>query len=308
MAEKKSLTLLDWLLWKPLKFSIITFIMMIGVGFIYAIISSLIFNGATESRSILTILLAITFAISAYLMLKKLPSDNLDRKSFVAINNAQIFFTSAAFIISTLIIVANAEKIMLKLMLMPTHSSMAFIAIIVVAALFYLYLCGLFIANLYVKFRRCRSLGISPWKIICTMPLGFGLLWIPGYILPEKTKNKPILSIKTKWYNKFTDWVLSGSINTIIVFIALVAFSGFFFGFNSILLTLFLAVIFAIWLNIYGKEKFNQSLPKKYATFAIIINIILIICFVAAIVYLSTPQIANINMNISEVSTTLPNN
>lgn len=308
MAEKKSITLLDWLLWKPIKFSVITFLMMIGVGFIYAVIPSLIFNGGTESKSLLTILLAVAFAVSAYLMLRKMPSDNLDRKSFVAINNAQIFFTSAAFIISTLIIVANANTIMLKLLLMPTHSSASFIAIIVVAALFYLYLCGLFIANLYLKFRRCRTLGISPWKILCSMPLGFGLLWIPGYILPDVKKGKQTLQLKTKWYNKFTDWVLSNTVNTIIVFIALVTFSGFFFGFNSILLTLFLAVIFAIWLNIYGKDGFGKILPHKYASFAIILNIILIICLIGLIVYLSASEITNITMNINEVSAAIPNN
>ena len=303
MTGKKPDTLINWLLWAPLRFSIITFFMIIGMGLLYFLLSNLFFNGADAGNGIKLILLAIVFALSAYIMLKKMPSENLDRKSFVALNNAQIFLISVAFFVSGLIIASNANK----LLFIGVNLNITAMFIIVFMILFYLYLGGVFISNLYAKYRRCRAMGVSSWKIICTLPLGFGLLWIPGYIVPEQNKNKPILQIKTKWYEKFTNWTLSKITKTLTVFILLTFISVFFFGFNSVLLTMFLAVLFSIWLNIVGKDNFKKIVPNKYANFAVLVNIILLLLLIGITTYSTIHKNNNLQINISDISYVIPN-
>lgn len=301
---KKATTLSSWLLWKPMQFALTSFLLIIATIFIYILICSLFFDNYT-SKSTLTIFLSLAIAASTYLSLKKMPKDNINRKSFVAINNAQLFLISSIFILSTITIIANAEKIILKMLWLSSHNNIGLVFIFMVVSLFYLYLCGLFLSNVYAKYRRCRSLGLSPIKILCTMPFGFGLLWIPGYILPEQQKKNETLHIHTKWYNKLTDWILYKKINTIISFTIITIFSGFFFGFNMTLITFVLAIMFAIWSNILGQQKFQNQISQKYTSFAIIVNIILLITIILTVSISSAPGTANINMHINDISNTV---
>lgn len=301
MAEKKQPGIMSWLVWGPLKFAILSFALMLIAALGYGMVNSLIFDGGA-SRVALHVLLGLAFAAAVVLAIYKMPRGNLDRRSFVAVCNAQIFTVSAVFIISTLLIVANAQKIMLRMLWLESHSPTMFIITMIIAALFYLFMCGLFIANVYAKYRRCRAMGISAWKTMCTLPFGYALLWIPGYLLADgKTKKDGTITIRTKWYARLTDWIISKPIITIIVFAALVAFSGFFFGFNAILLTMFLGVVFAIWTRIQGMEKFRKNIGGKYATFAIAANVVLLIAFITLVALKAAPQIANVYMDAGEI-------
>lgn len=306
MTGKKSI--FYWLVKQPLKFAVISFLLMTLVGFGYGLISSLIPSIAnSDPNSLLTILLAIAFAISAFLLWKKMPKDELDRKSFVAISNAQIFVLSVLFLASTTFLVMNANKILLKLFWMESHLTFALIMIIVAVALFYLFLCGLFLSNIYVKYQRCKALGIKPWKIIFSMPMAFGLFWIPGYLLPEKTKQQKQNTMNLpNWYNRLTNWILSNSLKTIISFLITVLISGFFIGFNSVLITIGLSIIFGIWIKIYDINKFEKSINDKYANFAIILNIVLLISLICITIYLSAPDITNVQLNISDLQSSAP--
>ncbi len=267
----------SWIFWEPLKFAFIALAMMMAVAVLYGMVSSFIFNGANTPRLPLMILLTITFAGAAVSMLRRLPRENLDRRSFIALNNAQTFLVSLMFIVSTLLIVSNAQRIMLRMMWIEANSNLSFLMILIAAGLFYLYLAGTFIANIYAKFRRCRAMGISAGRTLCTLPFGFPLLWIPGYLLSDKAPRNPALPLKAKWYERLTDAIMKTPIMTTFVFVALVMFSGFFFGFNSILLTFAWAIVFAVWARVLGAEKFRKNIGGAYTSFAILANIVVLV-------------------------------
>lgn len=284
----------SWIFWEPLKFAFISFAMMTAVALLYGMVSSLILNGAIAPRFPLVVLLTITFACAAILMVRRLPRENLDRRSFVAVHNAQTFLVSLLFTVSTFLIVSNSQRIMLRMMWMEVNSNISFLIIMIAAGLFYLYLAGVFIANIYAKFRRCRELGISGGRVLCTLPFGFPLLWIPGYLLPDKASRNPALPLKAKWYARLTDAIMATPILTAFVFVALVLFSGFFFGFNSILLTFALAIIFAVWARVSGTEKFRKNIGGAYTSFAIAANIVVLVSVILVSTMTSSQKITTV--------------
>lgn len=306
MTEKKPQSMLYWLIKQPLKFAITSFLLMVVMGFGYGIISTIFSNSAsTNPNGVLTLLMALAFALSALLLWKGMSKEDINQKNFVAISNAQIFILSLLFISSTTLILIYSNSLLLKLMWLEANSSLSLIALVAGVALFYLYLCGIFLSNLYVKYQRCKTIGIKPWEIICSMPLGFGLFWIPGYILPEETKQKNKINAKaSSWYGTFTNWILSHPLKTVISFLIMVILSGFFIGFNMVLVTLGLSIICGLWIKITGVKKFQSSINDTYAKFAIALNFILLICLICASIYLSAPRITNVQFNISDVPVT----
>ena len=167
-----------------------------------------------------------------------------------------------------------------KLLWMATMQSGMFFTIFVLVGVFYMYLFGVSLTNLYTKYQRCREMGISPWKIILSMPFGFGLLWTPGYLLDDGNKNNSSVTISARWYERLTNWIMSNPIYTTLAFALIVIYSGFFAGFNAALLTLASAVVFAIWLRIAGLSGFRGAQNRTYAYVAIVVNIAIIIGFI----------------------------
>lgn len=302
MKQQKQIPLLSWLIWLPIKFSLISFLSFILTGFIYASILSLFTFTNNADNFILSVLLTIAFILSIFFTFRKQTTQKIDRYDFVALNNVQTTVLGVAFLISTLVLITNANNILLKLLWLETHSSIAFFTIIVSAAIFYLYLCGLFLSNLFIKYNRCRTAGISTWKIICSMPFGFSLLWIPGYILPDSSSKQTNISMPN-WYNQLNKWILSKQIKTYIAFIIVVLLSGFFFGFRNILVTFVMLVIFTIWQQKSGKKNFQKDLNTKYSYFAVGINAVLLISLlISLLIYLPNSRTNNINMNIIETT------
>lgn len=276
MPEKKQNKMSIWLLSRPAIFAVVAFLTMT----LAVIVSGAILPGVANNP-LTFILITAAFAASAFVMVRMLPGDNLDRRSFVALNNAQMAVTSATFISSTLLIVANARSLMMRLLWMESHSGPTFMIIMIAMALFYLYLCGIYIGNLYAKYRRIRAMGVPMWKTLATAPFGFCMLWIPGYLMDEKSPRSPALTLRSKWYSRLTDWVVATPARAAGTLVALILFSGFFFGFSAILLTLTMAIIFATWAAFAGAEKMRKNIGGKYATTAIIINILVIIGIIA---------------------------
>lgn len=301
MANKKSLSMLSLVLWHPLKFALIAFVLFVLIGFISGILSQTVFDGIMPN-TLMTTLLVVMFVIAAVIVLYKMPRIPLDQRSFVALNNAQLFIVSLAFTISTMLIFANANKIMFYLMMMETHSNISFIILMAIGAIFYLYLCGLFLSNIWAKFWRCRALGLKTWQIICTMPMAFSLLWIPGYLISDDAKTPRALNIRTNWYAKLTDWILSGSVRTAASFVVIVLISCMFFGYNAILLTLILAIIAGLWMRIVGVPAFLRDINKKYIWFVIAVNVALVIGAIILFAVYYGQTAPDVMVNISDVS------
>ena len=286
-----------WLLSRPALFAVTSFGLIVIGALLCGLldITSLVWIG---------IIISLSFFVAVAFLLRGLPPQNLDRRSFVALNNIQTFVVGMAFLISTLLIAANSQQIILQLILLETTSSPALIVILVVAELFYLYLAGAFIANLYAKYRRVRAMGVSMWRIIATAPFGFAMLWIPGYLLPEPTKKAPALDIKSKLFASLTDWIIARPVRGGAALVILTLLSGFFFGFNAILMTFAMALVFAIWAWSVGPDRLRKNIGGAYAITAIGVNIATWIAIILFAIFATAPT-TDVNMTISDTEPAL---
>lgn len=273
MARKKSQSLLTWLLWHPLKFALIAFGLIVLIS---AVLNAM--GVSTDGPIAFGVIIAVV--IAAAITFWYMPRDNMDRRGFIALTNAQTLIATTIFWASAIIIATYQAQITNKLLWMATMQSGMFFTIFVLVGVFYMYLFGVSLTNLYTKYQRCREMGISPWKIILSMPFGFGLLWTPGYLLDDGNKNNSSVTISARWYERLTNWIMSNPIYTTLAFALIVIYSGFFAGFNAALLTLASAVVFAIWLRIAGLSGFRGAQNRTYAYVAIVVNIAIIIGFI----------------------------
>ena len=273
MAHKKSQSLLTWLLWHPLKFALIAFGLIVLIS---AVLNAM--GVSTDGPIAFGVIIAVV--IAAAITFWYMPRGNMDRRGFIALNNAQTLIATTIFWASAIIIATYQAQITNKLLWMATMQSGMFFTIFVLVGVFYMYLFGVSLTNLYTKYQRCREMGISPWKIILSMPFGFGLLWTPGYLLDDGNKNNSSVTISARWYERLTNWIMSNPIYTTLAFALIVIYSGFFAGFNAALLTLASAVVFAIWLRIAGLSGFRGAQNRTYAYVAIVVNIAIIIGFI----------------------------
>ena len=273
MARKKSQSLLTWLLWHPLKFALIAFGLIVLIS---AVLNAM--GVSTDGPIAFGVIIAVV--IAAAITFWYMPRGNMDRRGFIALNNAQTLIATTIFWASAIIIATYQAQITNKLLWMATMQSGMFFTIFVLVGVFYMYLFGVSLTNLYTKYQRCREMCISPWKIILSMPFGFGLLWTPGYLLDDGNKNNSSVTISARWYERLTNWIMSNPIYTTLAFALIVIYSGFFAGFNAALLTLASAVVFAIWLRIAGLSGFRGAQNRTYAYVAIVVNIAIIIGFI----------------------------
>ena len=146
-----------------------------------------------------------------------------------------------------------------------------------------MYLLGVAISGLYAKYKRCKSMGISPWKIILSMPFTLFMLWTPGYLIKDKTDNSN-LQIKCKWYKSFTDWVVSNFNNTLLVFLTLLFFKSLITGTAATILALVLLAIYTLW-YIKHKSDFIKNINRGYTLTAVGINIAIILTIISQIFF-----------------------
>lgn len=300
MSENKSQCLMSWILWRPLKFALTLLGLGIAVMIPYEIVSATI-GGATAlvTLGVLSIA-AIVFA--TYLLFHRLPHDNLDRYSFVALENAQAYVLALAVFVAMLAIM-QAQSFLISLAMMGTAGNVIFVMLAAVMFVAYAYLVGLSLANVYAKFRRGRAMNIPTWKIICSIPFGFNLIWIPGYILPdEKAPKTPVIPIHASWYKKLTNWIVSRPSRTILAFAILTLFTGFMFGIQTIFWTCAAILLFAIWVSGVGAKRFCKNIGGTYATVAVVLNIIMILA-ISVITYRQISQISE-NVTITVTDTT----
>ena len=303
MSQTNTSKLSAWTLWTPLRFAITAFISLSLIGLLYTFIAGKIYAPAPIPTQPLLWLCTAAFIGCIIALFYKLPRINIDRYSFIAVHNLQILITSTFFILLTYILLNNANEIIFKLILLETKSQLSFILATSIFAIITLYTFGILLSNIYAKFRRIQALNIPTWKIICSMPFGFSALWAPGYILNTNDKSNSIV-IKSNLYKRLTDKITEHQSSVIAVFSVITMLSGFIYGINSILLTFTLALIFGIWAINIGAKKFIGNIGGKYANWAVIINIILIIMFITVYSF-RTQTTKNIQINITETEQTI---
>ncbi len=302
MKNTSTSKLSTWVFWAPLKFALTTFIATSIISLLYSVIAGTIYTQTPAPYQPLLYLCITTFIVCTIKMFSKLPHIIPDRNSFIATHNLQTILTSGAFILTTFYIMQNANKILFHLATISNSSFVTFF-IFTISSILILYLIGVLFSNFFLKFRRIHSFCIPTWKIICSIPFGFSALWAPGYILKTADKKTDQIEIKSNWYKRLTNTITLHQSTTIAIFTLITMLSGFIFGLNSVLLTFILTLIFGIWSLTTGAKKFINSMPNKYAIFAIIVNITTII-----ILTLGTHLYTNLNttrINISENTETI---
>ncbi|MBO5705004.1 MAG: hypothetical protein J6R99_03220 [Alphaproteobacteria bacterium] len=289
-----------WTFWAPVKFALVMFIISSVMIFGYSFLSNLI--SAPASNTSMFAIIAISFLLSTFLIARKLPTIKIDRPSFIAINTLQSVLLSILFSVSTVLVMTKYQSIMFKLMVLDTKASGALLAVFVLTIIFFFFLGGISLLNAYIKIRRMQEFNIPTWKIICSIPFGFSALWIPGYFLDTKSSKQVGQPIKSKTYSKFVNWVLLNKTNTIATFAFTTLVLALFGGFNSMLLTFTFALLFGIWIMRVGTKKFEKQIPAKYASAAVIINIVLIIIFASTALFVANNP-SKIQINISDIET-----
>jgi fumarate reductase subunit C len=296
---KKTPTITSWLLWTPLKFATLSFVTMIAISFFYSWISSL--AGITQSDTSTIILISIGIIGCLYYTIKRFKNTSINQKSFIAIHNAQSILSFILFSITGFLLFTNQHYIYATLAGSIQINPVTILVATVLLSIYLLYTLGLILINLYIKIKRISEFKIPTWKIIFSMPFGFSALWLPGYLIKTKTSPDTTTIIKSKWYNKFIDWIIATPSNTIAAFVFITLLSGFYVGLSTALLTFSMALIYGIWSLKIGNKEFMKRIPKSYSTTAVVINIIIIIALGA--IYTSRPTVQNFELNITETTT-----
>lgn len=260
----------QWLFNKPVLFTFV----FIGLGLIFGLVHSLISTFITmESPTLLYLMFVFSFIFSVYFMIKKLPHDKMYRNDFIAIVNGGAFIS---ILFSLLMIFTPHDpnikpKVMWLYIMHPTLFTISVIAITLIG----LYLVGLAISGIYAKYKRCIEMGISPWKVILSMPFAFLMLWTPGYLIAEKNK-KSNLQIKSNWYTNLHQWIINNFNNTLLVFLLILLFKTSVSGLPTMILTVSLLVIYTLW-YVKHKSDFVKNINNGYSLTAVGINIAIVI-------------------------------
>lgn len=266
--QKEKTKLKSWLLIKPLMFTLWFLILGTILGFAYSFIQS-IFN--FESMIPLYILCALTFILPACYIIQKLPHEKMGQNDFVAITNGAGFISIIASLVAILTIGFYGENIQRDMLMMYILHPTMFYGILLFVFVSSLYLIGVALSGIYAKYKRATTLGISPWRVILSMPFTFLLMWTPGYLIQDK-EIKSELEIKSSWFKKLNKWVLANFNNTLFMFLLLLFFKCVIAGTATLVLSALLLILYVLW-YVKHKSDFIKNINKGYALTAVGINL-----------------------------------
>ena len=268
----------QWLFNKPVLFASVFFGMTIILGLVYSLFQTFL---SFESILPIYFIFALSFICATYYMIKKLPHDEMYRNDFIAINNGASIISITTSLIAILLIGLAGPMIQRKMMMMYLLHQSAFLIIFIAIILLSLYILGVAVANIYAKYKRATTMGINPWRVILSIPFGFLLMWTPGYLIAEKGK-KSNLVIKSNWYNRFNNWVLSNFSNVLFMFLFLTFARCVISGLPTLILTTALLVLYTLW-YVKHKSDFVKNINNGYALTAVGINIAVLVAVLLTI-------------------------
>ena len=284
-----------WLWHKPARFA--AWILLISVLFIGGThIPALVKIPASDIVAVCILLVAFTFTVRG--LIKSLPYNKISHSDFVAILNGYrllfLLLLSGWTGLTSLIHRCKPSRLLVSgVNDTITNTQYLYIpdTLFNILQIFWFtllaYLLGLWIMNIYVKYKRTRDMGISGWKTVLTMPFAFMMAWMPGYMTTDK--QQPNIAIESKWYARFNKWASKNVGNSLCMFLLLFIFSIFlteppFFVF----LALMLFAIYMLWKTL-TKESFSCHINHGYAWTAILINVFMFITLVRIVMaYLQT--------------------
>lgn len=271
----KLIQLKNWLLNKPVLFTISFLLLSIILCLGYSLIQT-VFN--IETIKPMLVLLVLSFIACTWYTIQKLPHDKINQNDFIAITNGSTLISIIASFIMLFLVGLYGTKSSYNLMLLYLSHKTLFTTLFLLFGVFSVYMIGLTICSVYAKYKRATSIGISPWKIILSMPFSFLLMWTPGYLIKGKDI-KSNLQIKSQWYTRLQKWVMTNSANILFTFLFLVLFRGIITGLATFVLYASLLVIYALWYTKY-KSDFMKNINGGYAMTTIGINIAIILAII----------------------------
>lgn len=288
MTKKKtSIQLRTWIFDKPVKFAL-WMLICVAIAWLPVIFPSM--NKPFFMDTPMLLIMLAVFIFGAYRLIKTLPLYNINQKDFVAIING--FRITTVFTVLFLLISGIFMHFLIPSDVIPANitpelmkqissegiivSRFVFDCFTILRITISMYVLGLIISSICIKYKRARVIGFSPWQIILSMPFTFVMAWMPGY-LTDDTNQQSNLDIQSKWYMKFNNWVLKTKSNTYFMFIFLIIFSNILFthDVSVFLFPLSLLMIYAIWKQ-YSQQNLKQQMCRNYAYIMITINIIML--------------------------------
>ena len=299
----KQTTLTTWLVKLPVRFALISMGLILLLSLLYPAIGGLFYPADALPFTPVLVFIGLGILVGAYLTIRKAPAIQMDNTSFITIHTAQTMLLFLLFSVSTYLFISHQQYILYQALLLNAKFSGTTTILISLIATYFMYILGIEIFNIYVKFRCMQRFNIPTWKIILSIPFGFSALWVPGYLLNTKQIKNPSQKINSKWYNRIINWTTSNQLNTISMFVFITIISSFFAGLNAMLLTFIFALIFGIWVLQIGAKTFEKNIAKKYSSVAIITNIALIIIFSCFYIFAPQPS-QNIQISVSDTEIT----
>lgn len=270
--------LISWFLNQPLRFALLSFLLVFVISFVYGAVSGMV-TGSAEMFAVtpLICLIALVFIFTIWLQIRWLPSTDLDRRSFVALDNGLTLISYTIVLIPVIFMLVNPQKAILYGMWLQYYSMPLFVFASTVVALLYLYVFGVYISMLQATYRRARTMGVPRWKAIMTIPFTLSIFWFPGYMIADDKKTKPTVEIKSKWFAKWTDWVVAKPMNAIIMMFVFLGFACIGSGWLAVTTIAGIYALCAIWIWVMGPQNFRKKVGGAFATLLGALNIAAII-------------------------------
>ncbi len=269
-----------WLWRKPLKFAILTLFALFITSMIWGLVTYNIYGDTNiVPMQPLFIILTIIMTLGIIWLIWRLPKDNLDRTSFVALRTGASVISFVVSIISVFILADVLRSMFITTSISGTFSTGTMIALAVVL-ITAMYIFGLYVSGVYATFLRMRKMGVATWKLICALPFGYAMLWPAGYVTGDTRDIKtPVISPRTTWYKNFVTRITSHPYNTILMATVLMLMGALITGLLSPTTAISVSgfILFGFWFAISGATKMRTKIPGIFATIAIIFNIVAII-------------------------------
>ena len=261
-----------WLFTKPIIFASLCIGFGLAFGLCYALIQTFL---NFESMVPIYILFGLSILLPACYIIKKLPHTDMNQNDFVAITNGAGIISIAASFLAIILAMVYSNVSQHGILTLYMFHPLKFYTLVLLTLFSSLYLIGVAISNIYAKYKRAVTLGISPWKVILSMPFAFLLMWTPGYLVKGKD-GKSGLKIKSSWYNKLNKWVLSNFNNTLFAFVFLLFFKSVIAGTMTLVLATISLIIYTLW-YVKHKSDFVANINNGYASTAVCINLAILI-------------------------------
>lgn len=277
-STNQSSTMTSWLTYAPLRFALCAFFLPLGLILLYTmIVASIRTPGHPVAVWPMLMCAGIGFIVALVGLIRRLPNQFLDRRSFVAVDTAT-FITARLVGMALLIIFGLFYFPMMGAFLAPTVNlgkTFLMTMLMIIFGIGGMYIIGVQITALYATYLRARHLGVPRTKILLSLPCS--MFSMAGYILDDTHKKNTVTT--KQGFGAFVDWIIKSPANAWTILIIMAGISMLFYGLPWGMWPLFLmpVIITALWYVIAGPEKIKKQISGAFGTVAIIVNIFILI-------------------------------